>query len=174
MLLTIWHMATRGTQKLQTLHCKAWNLHKMLVWNQWISWPYHFCTESRCESNRADCVSPNPTFWRVPCRQGVIWLWILTFDFGCGTTFDRFLITASSTLRVHCSHGNTSCGKTHSAHKHQSKKNIMAFVFFLDWYKFTQNGLQKSSQNIGIPYQIEDNKAAPPAPPLWVLASSIW
>ena len=32
-------------------------------------------------------------------------------------------------------------------------------------------GLRKSSQNIGIPYQIEDNKAAPSAPPQWGGAS---
>ena len=31
--------------------------------------------------------------------------------------------------------------------------------------KSTQNGVRKSAQNIGDPYQIEDNKAAPSAPP---------
>ena len=46
-----------------------------------------------------------------------------------------------------------------------------------------QDGRQKSGQNIGNPYQMEDNKAAPSAPPkgaalraapLGFLLSSIW
>ena len=46
-----------------------------------------------------------------------------------------------------------------------------------------QDGRRKSGQNIGNPYQMEDNKAAPSAPPkgaalraapLGVLLSSIW
>ena len=51
------------------------------------------------------------------------------------------------------------CGSTEEGGKALPEKRRMKTT------KSTQNGLRKSCPNIGKPYQIKDNKAAPSAPP---------
>ena len=49
-----------------------------------------------------------------------------------------------------------------------------AVIFVGSWARGGPAGPRKCIKDIGIPYQMEDNKAAPSAPPLWVLLSSTW